>query len=173
MSDPENARVKLRDRKADDDHTIPLLPEDAMMLAARLGRAREAGIETVWFREKASKVRGRPPRVVALTYNGASSALRRAMVRSGLKATKGMRGAHALRHHSAMQILRTTGNLRVAQRLLGHADIKSTLVCAHAVEADVRAGLAALPRNSPEAIAPEAEKEQSDQLRKAAQSGVS
>lgn len=150
VSDIANARVRLRDRKAGDDHTIPLLPEDAAMLAARAGRARKAEIQTVWFREVASKLKGRPPRVVALTYNGAAIALRRAMERSGLKASKGMRGAHDLRHHSAMQMLRTTGNLRVAQRLLGHADIKSTLVYAHAVEADVRAGLAALSRNSPE-----------------------
>lgn len=173
VSDLANARVRLRDRKAGDDHTIPLLPEDAAMLAARSGRAREAKIETVWFREVASKVKGKPPRVVALTYNGASIALRRAMERSGLKASKGMRGAHDLRHHSAMQMLRTTGNLRVAQRLLGHADIKSTLVYAHAVEADVRAGLAALSRNSPEPKGGDGGKAQPDHDATGKASGVS
>ncbi|QTC87923.1 tyrosine-type recombinase/integrase [Brevundimonas pondensis] len=173
VSAPENARVKLRNRKGGDDHTIPLLPDDAAMLAARLGRARKAEIGTVWFREKASKVRGRPPRVVALTYNGAAIALRRAMERSGLKASKGMRGAHDLRHHSAMQMLRATGNLRVAQKLLGHADIKSTLVYAHAVEADVRAGLAALSRNSPEPTEAESGKDAAEQPAKGKSSGAS
>ena len=173
VSDPANARVKLRNRKGGDDHTIPLLPDDAAMLAARMGRARKAEIGTVWFREKASKVRGRPPRVVALTYNGAAIALRRAMERSGLKASKGMRGAHDLRHHSAMQMLRATGNLRVAQKLLGHADIKSTLVYAHAVEADVRAGLAELSRNSPEPTEAEAGKDAAEQPAKGKSSGAS
>ena len=143
------------------------------MLAARAGRARKAEIQTVWFREVASKLKGRPPRVVALTYNGAAIALRRAMERSGLKASKGMRGAHDLRHHSAMQMLRATGNLRVAQKLLGHADIKSTLVYAHAVEADVRAGLAALSRNSPEPTEAEAGKDAAEQPAKGKSSGAS
>ena len=63
------------------------------------------------------------------------------MTTSGLRASKGMKGAHDLRHHSAMTALRATGNIRMAQRLLGHADIKSTMVYAHAVEDDVRAAL--------------------------------
>jgi len=46
-------------------------------------------------------------------------------------------------------ILRETGNLRLAQRLLGHADIKLIMVYAHAIEDDVKAALAALSRNSP------------------------
>lgn len=141
VADHDNARVKLRDRKGGDDHVIPLLPEDAAMLAGRLGRARAAGIDTVWYREKRQKGPGGKVILRALTPAGAAIAMRRAMVRSGLKATKGMRGMHDLRHHSAMQMLRGSGNLRVAQQLLGHADIKSTMVYAHAVEADVKAAL--------------------------------
>lgn len=149
VADPDNARVKLRDRKGGDDHVIPLLPDDAAMLAARAGRAREAGLTTVWFREM-KPLKFEAPRLRALTPNGAAIALRRAMTRSGLRAAKGMRGAHDLRHHAGMTMLRATGNLRLAQRLLGHADIKSTMVYAHAVEDDVRKGLAEVSRNSPE-----------------------
>ncbi|WP_292085375.1 MULTISPECIES: tyrosine-type recombinase/integrase [unclassified Brevundimonas] len=173
VADHENARVRLRERKGGDDHIIPLLPDDAAMLAARKGRAQAADIDTVWFREVASKVKGRPAKLRALKYNGAAIALRRAMTRSGLRETKGMKGAHAMRHHSGMQMLRTTGNLRVAQRLLGHADIKSTLVYAHAVEADVKAGLAALSRNSPEPKEGEGKKDTQDHASTGKASGVS
>jgi integrase len=162
VADLDDARVRLRERKGDDDHVIPLLPEDAAMLKARLGRARSAGLETVWFREVRHK-RSTKVRLLALTYNGASIALRRAMTRSGLRAAKGMRGAHDLRHHSGMQILRATGNLRLAQRLLGHADIKSTMVYAHAVEDDVKRGLAAMSRNSPGAVDADGAKAVADQ----------
>jgi integrase len=144
VDDPESARVCLRDRKGGDDHVLPLLPSDATLLAARARRARSAGLDTVWYRE----VRG--GRLVALHYFGAESAIRTAMTTTGLRASKGARGPHDLRHHGGMQILRATGNLRVTQRLLGHASIQSTLVYAHALEGDVKAGLALVSRNSPE-----------------------
>lgn len=163
VTDLDNARIRLRERKGGDDHTIPLLADDAAILAGRLGRARAAGLDTVWFRESRGRWPGAPLRLHALTYHGASIAMRRAMTRSGLRAGKGMRGMHDLRHHSAMQILRGTGNVRMAQKLLGHADIKSTLVYAHAIEADVKAGLAALSRNSPEPHATNPENTDADQ----------
>ncbi len=144
VADLDNARLKLRERKGGDDHTIPLLREDAAMLATRLGRARSAGLKTVWFRERRQSGPGGKTILTALTYNGAEIAMRRAMERSGLKATKGLRGFHDFRHHAAMTMLRSSGNIRVAQRLLGHADIKSTLVYAHAIETDVRAALSDL-----------------------------
>ena len=142
VSDLDDARVKLRERKGDDDHVIPLLPEDAALLAARLGRARAAKLTTVWFRER--RLPGPAGKVVLkpLTYGGLEIAVRRAMTRSGLRASKGMKGIHATRHHAAMQTLRKTKNIRVAQKLLGHADIKSTMVYAHAIEDDVRKALA-------------------------------
>lgn len=149
VDDPTRARVRLRDRKGGDDHVIPLLPDDARMLAARLGRARDASLDTVWFRELKPLKFG-PPRIRALKPGGAAIAMRRAMTRSGLREAKGMRGAHDFRHHAGMTALRATGNLRAAQRLLGHADIKSTMVYAHALEDDVRATLEAVSRDSPE-----------------------
>ena len=144
IADRENARVTLRDRKGGDDHIVPLLPVDAAWLAARAGRARAAGLDTVWFLERKNG------ELVALAYGGAESAVRRAMTSTGLRASKGARGPHDLRHNAGMKILRATGNLRVTQKLLGHASIQSTLVYAHAMEGDLKAGLAALSRNSPE-----------------------
>ncbi len=52
---------------------------------------------------------------------------------------------------AAMQMLRKTGNIALAKELLGHADIRSTLVYAHVLKSDLRA---ALLRNSPEPPAP-------------------
>lgn len=152
----DDARVRLRERKGGDDHIIPLLREDAGLMAARLGRARAAGLDTVWFREKRLPGPGGKNILKPLTYGGLEIAVRRAMTRSGLREAKGMRGIHAARHHAAMQTLRKTKNLRVAQRLLGHADIKSTMVYAHAIEDDVRNALAEVHRNSPEPAQPEA-----------------
>lgn len=144
VHDLDDARIKLRDRKGGDDHIIPLLPEDAALMAARIGRARAAKLDTVWFREKRLSGPGGKTVLKPLTQAGLEIAVRRAMERSGLKAAKGMRGIHVTRHHAGMQILRATGDIRLAQRLLGHADIKSTMVYAHAIESDVRAGLSKL-----------------------------
>ena len=167
VSDQDAARIKLRERKGGDDHMIPLLPDDAAMVAARLGRARAAKLDTIWFREKRMPGPGGAVILKPLKQAGLEIAVRRAMERSGLRASKGMRGIHATRHHAAMQMLRATSNLRVAQRLLGHADIKSTMVYAHAIEDDVRAGLAMLPRNSPEPAADHREIDTPDQEAKA------
>lgn len=143
--DPEAGRLLLRDRKGDDDHHMPLATDDAAMLAARAGRARAAKLSTVWFRQLKSG------RLKPLTYNAAKQAMRRAMRDSGLHASKGAKGSHDLRHHAAMTALRASKSLRGTQRLLGHADIRSTLVYAHAMEDDVRAIIELVSRNSPEA----------------------
>lgn len=142
--EPEACRLLLRNRKGDDDHTVPLAPEDAAMLAARAGRAKAAKLNTVWFRQLKDGT------LKALTYNAAKHAMRRAMRDSGLHASKGAKGSHDLRHHAAMTALRLSKSLRGTQRLLGHSDIKSTLVYAHAMEEDVRDIISLVSRNSPE-----------------------
>lgn len=166
VSNPDDARIKLRERKGGDEHVIPLLPDDAALMAARLGRARAAGLTSVWFRERRLPGPGGKIILKPLTYWGLEIAVRRAMTRSGLRAAKGMRGIHATRHHAAMQMLRKTGNLRVAQLLLGHADMKSTMVYAHAIEDDVRKALADVHRNSPEPSVLGVEKGDTDQTAK-------
>lgn len=148
LADRASARITLRERKNDQDHVIPLLAADVDMLQSRQARACAAGLDTVWHRELAGG------QLRALSYHGAQSAIRRAITATGLRAAKGMKGAHDLRRHSGMRILRATGNLRVAQRLLGHASIQSTLVYAHAVESDLRAGLAAVARDQSHVKAP-------------------
>lgn len=157
IDDPHSARITLRGRKGDDDHIIPILAEDVPWLAARLGRARAAKLPTIWLRD----LKG--GRIKALTYYGAESAIRRAMTNSGLRASKGLKGSHDFRRNAAMKTLRASGNLRVTQRLLGHASIKSTLLYAHALEDDVKIALAQVSRNRPEPPTPETLETQLDQ----------
>jgi HK97 family phage portal protein len=56
-----------------------------------------------------------------VTYAGLTSHHRRAWVRAGVKARY-----HDLRHTAGMRTLRSTGNLKVTQKLLGHSDIATT-----------------------------------------------
>jgi Phage integrase family len=156
LADPAGARLTLRERKNDQDHVVPLLPAEADMLRDRAARAAAAGLDTVWFRELPKGD------LQALSYYGAESAIRRALTATDLRARKGMRGAHDLRRHAGMRMLRATGNLRVAQRLLGHQSIQSTLIYAHAVESDLRTGLEQLSRNSPGPASSQAAKTEQD-----------
>jgi len=44
---------------------------------------------------------------------------------------------HDFRHDFGTKVLRETGNLKLAQKALNHADIKSTLRYAHVLDSDV------------------------------------
>lgn len=130
--DAEGARVTLRQRKNGRPHTIPLLPEDARIMAAIAGRSRDAGLETLWFREMKDGT------LEPIHWRGFQSACQKAVRTAGLVDA---RAVHDLRHHAGTAILRSTGNLQVARKLLGHEDIASTARYAHAYDADVLAGL--------------------------------
>ena len=135
---PDGPSLVLNNRKKG-SHLLPLRPSDARQIAARVGRARAASLSTIWFEEDA---RGK---LVPLTYSAIQSRLRMAARRAGLTAP---RLIHGTRHHVGTSILAETGNLKLTQRVLGHKDIKSTLVYAHALDDGLRAALES--RNSPE-----------------------
>lgn len=48
---------------------------------------------------------------------------------------------HTLRHTAITWILKATGDIRLAQKIAGHADIKTTTKYAHVLDDDKRAGL--------------------------------
>jgi integrase len=54
---------------------------------------------------------------------------------------------HDLRHTAATRIVRYTGNLKMAMRLLGHADISTTIRYAHVTDRDLRDALASSHNN--------------------------
>jgi integrase len=66
---------------------------------------------------------------------------------------------HDTRHTAATRLVRATGNLKQAQRLLGHVDIKTTTKYAHVTTDDLRAGMeAASPTENATEAAPDADK---------------
>lgn len=149
--DPEGARITLpgHTRKKDSQHHLPLRADDARDLAARIGRARAAGLATAWFFVDS---RGR---LAPLTYGGLQSRLRAAARRAGLTEP---RLIHGSRHHAGVAILRKSKNLAVAKKLLGHVSITSTVRYAQALEDDVRAALEdEAPRNGPGLETPKTE----------------
>jgi integrase len=78
-----------------------------------------------------------------LTYAGVQSAWRRLKSRSGVE---GLR-FHDLRHDFATKLLRETGNLRLVQKALGHASIKTTTRYAHVLDSEVADAMERMSRN--------------------------
>lgn len=128
---PSGMDIYTRDRK-NGPHVITLLDEDALEIRARLGRAKAAGLDTVWFREmKDGSLR-------ATHWRGFQSASDRALDLAGISA----RPAHDGRHHAGTTLLRLTGgNLAAVQELLGHEAIQSTMRYAHTSRDDLRGAL--------------------------------
>jgi len=140
----------MKGRKADVPHTVPLLPRHAAEIAARVGRATAAGLPHIFYVEEKA-ARGRVV-LRALSYGGLEARLSSAAARAAIAPGRRIHGA---RHHAGTAMLAATGNLKTTQRLLGHADIKSTMRYVHALEADLRAGLETIEaadqsQNSPE-----------------------
>lgn len=140
--DSEGPRLNLpgSSRKNNRDHVVPLQAEDAAVIAAMVGIARAAGADHIWLRP------GTPPSEIK--YSQLHWRLRSAAKAAGLTMPRVIHGA---RHHTGMKTLRATGNLRLTQRLLGHATIQSTVRYAHATEDDLRAALDGMHGQPPKA----------------------
>jgi len=134
---PEGPSLAVNKRKRGALLT-PLLEEHARQIAARIGVARAAKLTTIWIEQDA---RGK---LFDVSYSALQGRLRRAAKRAGVDHT---RLIHSTRHHVGTDFLASTGDLRMTQQLLGHRDIRSTLVYAHALSSGVRAAIKS--RNSP------------------------
>jgi len=90
-------------------------------------------------REDAGKIR-------PITMEGFKTEWRRARKRSGVENFR----FHDSRHTAATRLVRKTGNLKLAQRLLGHSDLKTTSRYAHVSDDDLRAAMeASIPTENP------------------------
>jgi integrase len=72
-----------------------------------------------------------------LTYSGTKTAWRRLRKRAGVTGFR----FHDFRHDLGTKVLRATGNLKLVQRLLNHADLKTTSRYAHVLDDDVAEAL--------------------------------
>lgn len=136
----DGARIVWRadQRKNRRGHTIPLLPSDIPDIAARVGRARAAKLDTIWFRElKDGTLR-------PIRWRGFQSASKAAQKAVGLQDA---RPVHDLRHHAATAALRRSGNVMAVKKLLGHDSIQSTQRYTHADDADVLLALGHNPHH--------------------------
>lgn len=127
-----------------DPMRLTLRQDDARVIAAQVGRAKAAGLPVVWFEQIGEELR-------PVTYHGLHARLTSAAKRAGVRPGRVIHGA---RHHAGTTILRQTGNIKLAQKLLGHAHINSTARYAHAVDDELRAALENMEsRTVPEADA--------------------
>jgi len=80
--------------------------------------------------KRTGKVRGeRYP----ISYNGTKSAWQRIRAEAGVEGFR----FHDFRHDFGSKLLRDSGNVKLVQKALNHADIKSTLRYAHVLDDDV------------------------------------
>ncbi len=129
-------------------HFIPFSDELRAIFRAEMRASPTPFVFTYQVQRGPKKGMRRP-----ITYNGLRGAWDRA--RKGIADLR----FHDQRHDAATDVLRKTGNLMVAGRLLGHADLSSTQRYAHVLDDDLRAAVASRSRTIPEALkaAPEEE----------------
>lgn len=127
----EAGEVVLYDTKNSIDHPLQILDEDMLDLAARKGRAQEAGLDTIWFRDEGGEL-------TPIRWRGFQSASRAALDRAGIL---NARPAHDLRHHAATTLYRATGNIKLVQDLLNHQNIASSARYAHTNKNDLKVAL--------------------------------
>ncbi|NOW44127.1 integrase [Novosphingobium sp. SG751A] len=133
-------------------HTFPLTQR---MLEILANRPRAGAHVFTYVCKRASPRRGdRVGRLKGERYpysaQGWDRQWRRALADSGIKDFR----FHDLRHTTATRLVRDSGNLKAAQKLLGHTRIETTARYAHVTDADLLATMenAQQSRNSPEVI---------------------
>lgn len=89
-------------------------------------------------RTKDGRVRGRRYRITAAGWNTV-------WTRHAKPVLQNFR-FHDTRHTAATRLVRATGNLKLAQRLLGHSTLAMTSRYAHVTNDDLRNGLELIPR---------------------------
>jgi len=131
--------------------TVPITSEIREILWPLQGHHPEHVFTFVADRTVDGRVKGRR---YPMTYNGARNAWWQLRKRSGVTGFR----FHDFRHDFGTKLLRATGNLKLVQKAMNHADIKSPTRYAHVLDTEVAEAL--------ERIA-ESRKESRTQIRKA------
>jgi integrase len=114
--------------------TAPITPTIRAILWPLRGHHPEYVFTYVAKRTRAGRVKGQR---YPITYSGAKIAWRRLRKKAGVQDFR----FHDLRHDLATKLLRQTGNLKLVQRALNHANLKTTLRYAHVLDSDVATAL--------------------------------
>jgi integrase len=120
--------------------SVPVTSEIAEILRPLRGHHSEYAFTFVAQRTRNGRVRGQH---YPLTYAGVRTAWRRLYKRSGVSNFR----FHDLRHDFATKLLRETGNLRLVQKALGHASIKTTTRYAHVLDHEVAEAMERMSRS--------------------------
>ena len=113
---------------------IPITPTVASILWPLRGHHPERVFTYIAQRTRAGRAKGhRYP----LTASGAKSHWRRLRAKAGLENFR----FHDIRHDVGTKLLRDTGNLKLVQKALNHADIKTTTRYAHVLDEEVAEAL--------------------------------
>jgi integrase len=120
--------------KGDKLVTVPITATIRSILWPLRGHDAKHVFTYIAMRTRGGRVKGyRYP----LTYSGVKIVWRRLRKRAGVTGFR----FHDLRHDLASKLLRSTGNLKLVQRALNHADLKTTLRYAHVLDSEVAAAL--------------------------------
>lgn len=114
--------------------TAPITPTIRAILWPLRGHHAEHVFTYIAARTRASKVKGKR---YPLTYSGVKTMWRRLRAKAGVKDFR----FHDFRHDVGTKLLRETGNLKLVQKALNHADIKTTTRYAHVLEDEVATAL--------------------------------
>jgi integrase len=125
------------------DVVIPITSAIREILEPLLGQHPEFVFTYACRRGSAERIKGtRYP----LTKNGVKTEWKRLRKRAGVASGADGFRCHDYRHDLATKLLRQTGNLKLVQHALGHADIKTTVKYAHVLTDEVAAALETVQR---------------------------
>lgn len=119
---------------------------DVLVRRGKGGKARMVAISgrlAAYLRQYLEGVEPNGPLFVSergghLTRSAVHRVWKTALERAGLPTSWGV---HATRHSYAVEVYRRTRDLRLTQRLLGHANVATTTVYANLLDEDVRRGV--------------------------------
>ncbi|WP_246259218.1 tyrosine-type recombinase/integrase [Chelativorans oligotrophicus] len=137
--------------KGDRSRTLPMTEPIFALLWELKDHHPEYVFTYICRRPRKGQVKGKR---YPITIEGFKTAWRRGRKRAGLVDFK----FHDTRHTAATRLMRATGNLKLAQKLLGHTEIATTSRYAHVTKDDLRAGMDAAHagyQQAPQKVPPE------------------
>jgi integrase len=127
-----------RKGKNDVDVVIPITPAVRAILEPLRGQ--HPDFVFTYFCRRGSNERDKGTRY-PLTQNGVKTEWRRLRKRADVASGVDGFRVHDCRHALVTKLLRQTGNLKLVQHALGHADIKTTVKYAHVLTDEIAAPL--------------------------------